>query len=199
MLEKKMFATFILCALAGLTPTACGGGDENADTQRSSSSAPAADSSKPSAQRTESAGRDSTHQNGSGANGSGTAGNDLKAESPGTPAEGGEAEGGEAKGTRPTAPRKRKENKAKHVGADRSADPTAENGDEPKPISQDPATTLSDEEVCERDPSVCAPDKDATPDYSNPDVRRAEERAAEPDKPTKCDSTDCEALREAER
>jgi hypothetical protein len=57
----------------------------------------------------------------------------------------------------------------------------------------------SDEERCNHEPSTCGPDENATPDPSNPDVRRAEERAEEPDKPTKCDSSDCEEIRRGER
>ncbi len=56
---------------------------------------------------------------------------------------------------------------------------------------------LSDEERCERKPASCGP-KDTHPDYSNPDVRRAEKRAEEPDQPTQCDSADCERLRSEE-
>lgn len=64
-----------------------------------------------------------------------------------------------------------------------------------KPVEDDPPANLSDEEVCERKPSACGLDEDTPPDYSNPDVRRAEERAEEPDEPVKCDSSDCERLR----
>jgi hypothetical protein len=57
---------------------------------------------------------------------------------------------------------------------------------------------LSDEEYCELEPEACGPEE-TPPDRSNPDVRRAEERAEEPDEPEKCDSADCERARRAER
>jgi hypothetical protein len=60
-----------------------------------------------------------------------------------------------------------------------------------------PPGELTDQDRCDRKPSACGR-KETPPDYSNPDVRRAEERAEEPDEPTECHSTDCEELRKAE-
>ena len=61
-----------------------------------------------------------------------------------------------------------------------------------------PSVHMSDEERCARKPSTCGPDENAAPDYSNPDVRRAEERAKEPSELPECHSTDCEELRRGE-
>lgn len=197
---KKAFVMLALCLLAGLTLIACGGGEESTETQAPGPPASAADdpagSSTPGAQTSGS----EKLGNGSGSTGGGTAKDDSdsagggKAKDRPSPAGARTAKNGPRPAGSETA------RKGRH-GSRRSGSAVPEKGKEPKtkPADADPPASLSDEEVCERDPSACGSDENAAPDYSNPDVRRAEERAAEPDPPTKCDSSDCEKVRGAER
>lgn len=83
----------------------------------------------------------------------------------------------------------------KNQNPDKGQAATTSKSEAKKAPEDDPPANLSDEEICEREPSACRPNEDTPPDYSNPDVRRAEERAEEPDEPVKCDSSDCERLR----
>jgi hypothetical protein len=83
------------------------------------------------------------------------------------------------------------------AGSSRGKQPGKKSNDDPRDDGK--PGYRSDEERCAHEPSTCGPDEE-TPSYdSNPDVRRAEERAEEPEEPKKCYSSDCEELRSAER
>lgn len=56
---------------------------------------------------------------------------------------------------------------------------------------------LSDEEACSRNPSGCH-SKASPVDPSNPDAKRAEARDEDQDPSPRCDSADCEEIRESE-